>query len=290
MASRPSTSTRGILNPAAASTNFTLARHEPCPELAALVERYWIVRWDLRGREPYVSETLPHPCVNAVFEPGAALAWGVHNYKFERKLVGVGQVFGIKFRPGGFRPFFGRPVAELTDRSMPLHEIFGADTEQLGTAVLASKVDREQVALVETFLCRRLPARDPGVDAAANAVRTVLENASVCTVEDLVERVGSSQRSLQRLFRNYVGVSPKWVIRRHRLQQAAERAAQGRRVDWAALAVELGYFDQSHLIKEFRRQLGCSPAEYAAACRQARASSRGSTDSNVARVVQSRAR
>jgi hypothetical protein len=68
MEHRPSTTTRGILNPAAAAMNFALTRHEPCPELADVVERYWIVRWDLRGRDPYVSETLPHPCVNVVFE------------------------------------------------------------------------------------------------------------------------------------------------------------------------------------------------------------------------------
>jgi AraC-like DNA-binding protein len=272
MTQRPSTSTRGILNPAAASMNFVLTRHEPCPELAELVERYWVVRWDLRGRKPYVSETLPHPCVNVVFEAHGSFAWGVHGDKFERTLEGRGQAFGIKFRPGGFRPFFGRPVAELTDRSAPLGEVFGDGAQRLETAVLASQTDREQVALVERFLRERLPEPDRNVAVAAGAVTTVLEDPGVRTVDDLVARAGCGRRTLQRLFREYVGVSPKWVIQRHRLQQAAERAAQGSRVDWAALAAELGYFDQSHLIKEFRRQIGCSPAEYAASCNQTRAS------------------
>jgi AraC-like DNA-binding protein len=274
MAPRPSTTTRGILNPTAASLNFALMRYEPCAELAALVERYWVVRWDLRGKEAYVSETLPHPCVNVVFEPGfGARAWGVHNERFGRRLEGRGQVFGVKFRPGGFRPFFGRPVAELTDRSLPVGEVFGPDAEDLCSTVLATEVDRAQIDLVERFLRERLPEPDRSVELAGDAVRTVLEDTSIKTVEDLVERVGRSARTLQRLFREYVGVTPKWVIRRHRLQQAAERAAQGRRVDWARLSVDLGYFDQSHLIKEFRRQIGASPTEYAAACERARAPS-----------------
>jgi AraC-like DNA-binding protein len=82
-------------------------------------------------------------------------------------------------------------------------------------------------------------------------------------VDDLAAATGRSPRALQRLFREYVGVTPKWVLRRLRLQEAAERMAGGAG-DWAALAVDLGYFDQAHFINDFRRVVGRSPAEYAA--------------------------
>ena len=70
-------------------------------------------------------------------------------------------------------------------------------------------------------------------------------------------------RALQRLFREYVGVSPKWVINRYRLHEALEQIAAGGAIDWSALALDLGYFDQAHFIRDFRRLVGVSPGAYA---------------------------
>ena len=75
---------------------------------------------------------------------------------------------------------------------------------------------------------------------------------------------GMSARSLQRLFADYVGVSPKWVMRRARLHEAAERADSGEFVDWAELAADLGYADQAHLSRDFTATIGVPPTSYAA--------------------------
>jgi AraC-like DNA-binding protein len=82
------------------------------------------------------------------------------------------------------------------------------------------------------------------------------------TVDDLADQTGISKRSLQRLFREYVGVPPKWVIRRYRLHELIERLEAGDPLDWPDLALELGYFDQAHLINDFRAITGYSPADY----------------------------
>jgi AraC-like DNA-binding protein len=78
-----------------------------------------------------------------------------------------------------------------------------------------------------------------------------------------------SVRSLQQLFSEYVGVSPKWVIRRFRLHEAADRLANGEALDLAALALSLGYFDQSHFSSDFRKLVGQSPARYREQSREA---------------------
>lgn len=70
------------------------------------------------------------------------------------------------------------------------------------------------------------------------------------------------KRSLQRLFNDYVGVSPKWVIRRYRLHELLERVHSGAEPDYAQLALELGYYDQAHLINDFRSIVGYSPTQY----------------------------
>jgi AraC-like DNA-binding protein len=85
-------------------------------------------------------------------------------------------------------------------------------------------------------------------------------------VDELAEALGIGARRLQRIFAEYVGVGPKWVIRRYRMQEAAERAEARTGVDWATLSAELGYADQAHFTRDFSRVIGISPAQYARDC------------------------
>ena len=92
------------------------------------------------------------------------------------------------------------------------------------------------------------------------------EDRDIMQAQDLAHVAGSSVRSLHRLFERYVGVGPKWIVRRSRVQEAAERVARGERVRWAVIARDLGYHDQAHLIRDFRAQVGATPAAYARRC------------------------
>ncbi|WP_306819026.1 helix-turn-helix domain-containing protein [Archangium lipolyticum] len=262
----PSASQRGVLNPHAVGTHFHLTRYPPSEDLAFFVERHWTVRWDLREREPFPQEVLPHPCVNLVLEAGRSAVHGVSTRRFSTLLEGKGQVVGVKFRPGAFFPFVRVPMSGLTDRALPLHEVFGPAGADLEPAVLARHDEHEQIARVEAFLRQRLPPRDGTVATVVRVIQHALEHQELARVEDLSVQVGLSVRTLQRLFRQYVGVSPKWVLRRFRLHEAADRVATGLHVDWAAFAQELGYFDQAHFIHDFKAQVGRSPTEYAALC------------------------
>ena len=86
---------------------------------------------------------------------------------------------------------------------------------------------------------------------------------SITRVQQVSQKFHLAVRSLQRLFNQYVGVSPKWVIKRYRLHEAAEQLNTGRNVDWHKLVFDLGYFDQAHFIKDFMTIIGRTPAEYA---------------------------
>lgn len=262
---------RGILKPQQAAEHFTLSRYPPSPELAPFVERYWMVHWDLRGRDPYVQETLPHPCVNFTLVAGYSGVHGIDTKKtFRVVLEGEGHVVGTKFRPGGFYPFVKYPISELTDRVLSVAEAFSTE-QNIESAVLAEPTHEAQLARVEAFLLSLRPERDENVDLVSDIVLHAQDHPSITRVEELTEAVGMSLRNMQRLFQRYVGVSPKWVIRRYRMHDAVERIAEGREVDWIAMANELGYFDQAHFIKDFRAQMGRSPTEYEAAVRAASA-------------------
>src|SRR5581483_12086234 len=100
---------RGVLNRKEGEKKFQLSRHFPAQDLSFFIEHYWIVSWDLRGQEPYVSETLPYPSVHLVFEQENTRVFGVETGKFTRLLAEKGKVFGIKFKPGAFYPFVKVP-------------------------------------------------------------------------------------------------------------------------------------------------------------------------------------
>lgn len=254
---------RGILNPTAGEEAFRLARYLPSEDLRFFVEQHWFVEWDLRGREPYLSETLPDACVNLVVEDDRSGVFGVHRERFSRQLSGVGRVFGVKFRPGAFHPFWGSPVADLTDRVVGLRESFGREGQELQRAIISLDDHGAIVEAAESFLRGRLPERDANVERVNAITGLIAEDREIVRVEDVADRFGMSRRTLQRLFERYVGASPKWVISRYRLHEAAERLTRDGAVDLPRVAFELGYVDQAHFTNDFRAVVGTPPAAYA---------------------------
>ena len=252
----------GVLHPQGAAGRFTLDRYPPAPELRALVEFYWSVRWDLRDRPAYEQKVLAHPHVHLVFEQPEAAVYGVDRGLFVRRLEGRGQVLGVKFSAGGFRPFWGRPVQELADRVLPATEVFGPAVAEANRRILALDQAPAMTGLADAFLLARLPEPDPLAAEVAAMVETATGDRTIVRVEQLAARCGVPQRTLQRLFAEYVGAGPKWVLRRARLQEAALRADSGA-VDWPLLAADLGYADQAHLSRDFTAVVGQPPTRYA---------------------------
>ena len=253
---------RGVLRPGLAADRFGLARITPSGPLAPFVDYYWIVRWDLRGQLPYEQTILPHPNVNLVFEASGAGIYGVDRALFTRRLSGLGKALGVRFRAGCFRPFWGAPISQLSDRVVPGVRVFGPLAEKTRVAIMSADTDGEMVDGAESLLFSCLPEPDPVASQVAELVALITSDPSLRRVDQLSFVSGLSVRSLQRLFGDYVGVSPKWVMRRARLHEAALRADGGEPVDWAALAIDLGYADQAHLTREFTATIGVPPSRY----------------------------
>jgi AraC-like DNA-binding protein len=257
--------TRGIMRPAAVDRVFSLDRPAPPADLAHVVDRHWIVTWDLRGRPPFASEVMPHPAVHLVFEPTGAAVHGIPRGRFDRVLSGTGWALGTKFLPAGFAPFAGRPMHELTGRVVELGELFGPDGAALARAVNAAPAHDARLALLYAFLRERLPERaDPKGELVDAAVADMRAAAPGTTVAQIAARHHVSTRTLQRLFRGYVGVGPKWVLQRYRLHDAIEQLAGRRGTDWTQFALDLGYWDHAHFIADFRAVAGRSPSQYEA--------------------------
>jgi AraC-like DNA-binding protein len=264
-----------VLRPDLARRGFTLERLAPPEALAEWVEHLWVVRWDLPPGTSFPSEVLTHPAVHLTVEQGteprfgydlpAALVHGVVTRTFRIELRGAGSVVGARFRPGGFGAFTGRDVAELTDRVVAMREVLGDRADALVDAVVAAGTDdRRAAGAVTAALEARRPPPDPRYDELLGVVRLMLEDRTLTSVEAVTERVGLSSRTLQRRFRRYVGVGPKWVLQRFRLHDAVALIDAGEVTDLASLAAELGWYDQAHFNRDFADLLGVPPLQYAA--------------------------
>ncbi|HYH08547.1 MAG TPA: DUF6597 domain-containing transcriptional factor [Thermoanaerobaculia bacterium] len=213
----------------------------PTPALRPWVECFWTRRDDA----PSASEhrVLPDGCADLVFDLRAGDSDVVGT--MTRPLVippgGPSHFFGVRFRPGRAAAFLRIPLAEITDAQVPLGDLW----KDWSGEPSIERIERE--------LLRRLdPDRDPRVDAA---IAQILGSGGTARVNDLAREIGISRQHLARQFQHHVGVSPKTFARVTRFR----RLLESQPADWADAAVAHGYYDQSHLIADFRELAGTTP-------------------------------
>ena len=224
--------------------------HAPDADLAPWVERIWTASWDYA--EPYRQKIVPLPQVHvSVIGEGAPRVVGPRSRHMVRVLEGRSSVVGAAFRPGVFRALAGGPVRALVDREHDAADVLGDGPPWDGD--------------MGAWLRARLPAGEPSRAArqAGELVARIAADPAIARVDRLAASAGLGMRTVQRLFAEHVGLGPKWVIRRHRLQEVVARLEAGGRVDWADLAATLGYADQAHLSRDFADLFGEPPTWYA---------------------------
>ena len=261
--------TRGVVGRSSASSVYDLQRWAPSDDTARFVDHFWSVSWDLRGQQPFDSAVITFPSIHITHEWGedgarhgfplpSTLIHGVVEQVFRTTISEQGAVVGARFRPGGFTARFGGDASTMTGRVRPVgDELFGAavdlDDEVDGAA---EQLDR---------LIAHVGEPDPTYEALTSLVDRMRDDSRLHRVEQVMAHSPWSLRTTQRVFRRYVGVPVKWVLCRYRLQNAALEIETQPEVDFAELAVRLGWYDQAHFINDFRSMLGTTPVEYAAA-------------------------
>lgn len=270
---RPSDSgrSRGLVSSRASGARIEARTFPPGPALAPLVATLWTTRWDLRGQPSHVAELLADPCVSLAFERGgdgaadkpSARVVGLTTRLFRRELSDVGVIRAVKLRAGLARVVLGPHAASLTDKIVPLSAVFG-EVERVIAAVLEPEEDVLGLAALEAWLLERAGGEVPAeASLAARLVERAAAEPELTSVAAFAELAGMSPRQLQRLFREHVGASPKWLLRRLRLQEAAGRIENGGACTLTELAAELGYADHAHFTRDFKAATGRTPASFA---------------------------
>lgn len=243
-------------------------RYAPGPGFADLVRRYWMPVWSLPPGAVSRQRVLQYPVCLVVVADSYARLYGVRTGLSVTELTGTGWAVGVMLQPAAGALVWGRSVAELTDRFVELAEVPRVDgpglTERVRAAMgpvpdAGSRLTA--VGHLEAELARLLPVDDEG--RLVNAVVEYVEgDPEVRRVRQVCAKFDIGERTLQRLLARRLGLHPKWLIQRRRLQEAAARL-RADAVDLARVAAELGYADQAHFTRDFRTVTGLTPGDYA---------------------------
>jgi AraC-like DNA-binding protein len=172
-----------------------------------------------------------------------------------------GRVFGIRFKPAGASALLRQPMSELRDELRPLNdvsrtlhrELMNAAERSASGGMASTQTFHDIANVIEKHACDSSPL--PMIDAA---VASILNSDGETSIANVARECNLSERQLERLFRERVGVSPKMLSRLARFQRAL--AGFDRERNWADVAADAGYYDQSHLLHDFRRFAGETPA------------------------------
>ena len=260
------------------STGLNLREDAPVPELRGHVQRFW----QLQGACDDLDDQLvvPDGCMGLVLSFGSPLEQvvagkpavarsntlfiGEIRRPFTTRVRGGLELLGVQFCPGAALAFVDEPSAALVDRLADEAVLRRSLAREIACTVHGAdredRLERLQAALVSALAGRRRRGPSPLVRAAVGMLAT---EEGATRIEALADQLGVSRRQLERRFRAEIGVAPKtlaMVLRFRRVLGAIERRSEG----WPAMALRCGYFDQAHLIRDFKRFTGRTPGSHPA--------------------------
>lgn len=260
----PSHKRVGILRPDEFARHISMQLFEPTPALAFLVAHYFVARIHLPAdlKELTVSDVLVQPDVHLILTGKGSYVIGPASTKRELVLRDKDVYAGVRFKVGGFYPFWAGRMADLTDKTVPATDVF-ADLDQASVGRLLAVQDDMTIAnAIEKTLLAASPSTDDTLTKIQAIAAFVEGQKDIHSVRAVAEAFGLSERTLQNMFAARVGVGIKWIIARNRFVEAVEFAHTQDRPSWTEISARLGYSTQSHFVNDFKKIVGMSPSQY----------------------------
>jgi AraC-like DNA-binding protein len=249
--------------------------YQPPIELASWIKLFWV--FESRSNEPVpetiVADGFPELIIHFRSPFGEADRAG--QFQKQPAAVACGQLtrplalqssldagmLGIRFQPSGMAPFISTPMQLLTDARVPVEDLFD-DIDQLIEGIMESSDDAQRIAACNRFLIRSLvPDREH--PCVRPTLEKIMQTRGQISVESLATRLGTSRRSLEMAFQREVGASPKMYCRITRFRQVFDALSKnGPSVNWIQIALDSGFFDQPHMIRDFRQFAGAPPTSF----------------------------
>lgn len=256
---------------------------KPAPPLDQFVELFWF--WESTGGPGPRERLLPSGTMELIVDLDP-LHRHIRTYKDEHSapmdlrcsgaICGIfsdyfvidstneSHLVGVHFKAGGAYPFFRLPAAELRDQHVALDDLWGNCAGEVREQLLAAPTPDEKLRVIERCLLQQMARPLERNPAVGFALATFRGAPSGCTVAKVANKIGYSQRHFIEMFSDEVGLTPKIYFRIERFQRLLRRihSMPAATIDWTDVALDCGYFDQPHFIRDFRAFTGLSPTAY----------------------------
>lgn len=251
--------------------------YKPPNELAAWIKLFWVFEScsDDPVPETIVADGFPELIIHfrspfaevdragrSLKQPAAVACGQLTRPLVLHSSLDAGMI-GIRFQPSGMAPFLAASMQSLTDARVPAEDLF-VDIDRLIEDIVESSNDAQRIAACNRFLMRSIDL-DREDSSIRRALDKVMHTCGNISVESLCTLMGTSRRSLELAFQREVGTSPKMYCRITRFRHLFDAMSEsGPSVNWLQIALESGFFDQPHMIRDFRRFAGDSPTSFLA--------------------------
>lgn len=250
--------------------SHVMFRYRPSPEFDGLLQRFWIPVWSVPAGQEAPQKVLQYPVCLLVISSDYARFYGASSGLSTTTLTGEGWAVGLMCEPAAGFLIAKAPVAAYTDGFVDLGDVLGAGSHRLVDEVRGAMASdprtaaahREAMTAYGDALRRFLPVDREG-ELVNRLVAFVEASPEVTRVAQVCEQFDLSERALQRLVHRRLGLTPKWLIQRRRLHEAADRL-RDHSTTLADVAAVLGYADQPHFSRDFSRVTSMTPGQFAA--------------------------
>lgn len=258
--------------------SVSVTTHKPQSLLEPYVLAYWSGIFNIDGRKTVTQQVIPNGYVDLVLHlsdwhcdltmeegwnhsPDYTLIgfWSIpYEVRFRKRV----EKFGIRFLPEGLPGLFGVPTSEFVNQSMDMVDVLGRTFRDFSHRLREAPNPSKRIHAADQFFIKQLEERNNNPSYLSAATRLIRDELNEMSVQQLSEKVYISPRQLEREFKHQLGVSPKMFMRIHRLKQIQDHLKQPGQIKLASLAHYLGYTDQAHFIKDFKKMTGVSPTVF----------------------------
>jgi AraC-like DNA-binding protein len=253
---------------------MSFERISPRTELRQHIECFWIV--EDPDASPVVQKIIPDGFPEMIFHFGdpymiklnsvwtrqsQSLLGGQMTSHFLLKNTGVSSILGIKFKPAAIALLFNIDMHTVTNRVVSLQGLGHMDLMAFGDLLKNAGQNTNRIAAIEDYLSNYL-CLDRNEPVITAAVEQIFSSNGMAPVTDICKHTCSSERQLERMFKKYIGLSPKLYSRIIRFAHIFQVAHGSKEMNGSELGIASGYYDQSHFIKNFKAFTGEEPSGY----------------------------
>ncbi len=258
---------------------------KPSDTLSPFISQYWMIENCMQHGDSHIQRIVPSGLMEMSFYlgdkpkivalnqvlPANALLSGQINKHYDLLVPGNLSMFSVTFKPQGAKVFFDLPLIELADQNIPLRFILKESADKIESELFEAKTFVGKVIAIENFLIQQLRNNFTKHMAIRidDSIALINSTQGKISIEELASHACLSNKQYGRIFKNYIGISPKRFLRIVRFQHAIYNKQLNPNISLTKLSYNCGYFDQSHMINDFKELSGKVPKLYFSECEQA---------------------